>query len=206
MIGESGHFVADAGDIAAALEAMRRRDAVSLPVLGEDYRRRLLEAARRCAYRPARAVVGGGDRIVRQAMEVCVDFRPGDAFCDLAHRFQALVDAAASPAGTDFFETPLGLDDLVLQRYRSGRLGISPHRDGLRYVNLACLFTLAGGARFCLCEDRRGAGAREIDAAPGTVILMRAPGFLGGADRPFHFVSDIRGRRYSFGLRQRRTA
>ena len=90
----------------------------------------------------------------------------------------------------------------MLQRYRAGALGITPHRDGSRYINLAALFTLSGEARFCLCDDRGGGGARQLDAAPGTVILLRAPGFRGAAGRPFHFVSDIRARRYSFGLRQ----
>ena len=135
-------------------------------------------------------------------MEVRGEFSGASFFRGLARRFQALVETAAAGLGERLFATPLRFDDLVLQRYRVGELGITPHRDGLRYVNLAALFTLSGEARFGLCASRDGARATEIDAAPGTVILLRAPGFRGGSERPFHFVSDIRARRYSFGLRQ----
>ena len=199
---EDGYFTAGVDHVAAALEALGGADAVSLALLGDNTRRRLLAAARRGAWRPARAVVGGGDTVVRQEMEVRVEFAAHGPFHELARRFQALVGDAAARLGGGLFATPLRLDDLVLQRYRAGALGITPHRDGLRYINLAALFTLSGEARFCLCDDRGGGGAREVDATPGTVILLRAPGFRGRAGRPFHFVSDIRARRYSFGLRQ----
>ncbi len=199
---EFGHFLAGADDVAAALATLGDAGAVSLPLLAESCRRRLLSAARRAVWRPARPVVGSGDKVVRQEMEVCSEFAAHSPFRVLARRFQALVEDAAARLGEALFATPLRLDDLVLQRYRAGALGITPHRDGLRYVNLAALFTLSGEARFCLCAGRDGAGAREVDAAPGTVILLRAPGFRGGSERPFHFVSDIRARRYSFGLRQ----
>ena len=199
---EDGYFLAGPGDVAAALEALGGADAVSLALLTGDTRRRLLAAARRGAWRPARAVVGSGDNVVRQDMEVCSEFPGASPFRALARRFQALVEDAAARLGEELFATPLRLDDLVLQRYRAGALGITPHRDGLRYVNLAALFTLSGEARFCLCAGRDGSGVREVDAAPGTVILLRAPGFRGGTERPFHFVCDIRARRYSFGLRQ----
>ena len=95
---------------------------------------------------------------------------------------------------------------MMIQRYRRGSFGITPHRDGLRYVNLVSLFTLCGQARFGLCADRAGHGSREIDASPGTVILMRAPGFLGTHQRPFHYVADVCEERYSFGLRQSHAA
>jgi len=48
-----------------------------------------------------------------------------------------------------------------------GALGITLHRDGPRYVNLAALFTLSGEVRFCRCATRDDACANEIDVAPG---------------------------------------
>jgi hypothetical protein len=96
---------------------------------------------------------------------------------------------------------------MVLQRYEKGSIGITPHRDGLRFINLVCVFAVGGRGRFYVCSDRSGKDAREIDASEGNVILMRAPGLFGSQDnRPFHYVTDIRETRYTFGLRQKRAA
>jgi hypothetical protein len=65
-----------------------------------------------------------------------------------------------------------------------------------------CLFILEGKGRFFICQDRSGSGAREIPNQPGEVLLMRAPGFLGSQERPFHLVREIQEPRYVFGLRQ----
>ncbi len=103
------------------------------------------------------------------------------------------------------FETPLSFNSMVLQRYEKGSLGITPHKDGLSYINLISIFVIGGRGRFYLCSDRSGAGAIEIDASPGNVILMRAPGLMGtgSKERPFHYVTDIEETRYTFGLRQK---
>ena len=47
---------------------------------------------------------------------------------------------------------------------------------------------------------------REIDNAPGTVVFLRAPGFLGSDERPFHTITEIGAPRVSFGLRKLREA
>jgi hypothetical protein len=104
------------------------------------------------------------------------------------------------------FPSPLHFNSLSLQKYAQGSIGITPHRDGLRYINLICIFVIAGQGRFFVCADRSGQEAVEIEATPGNVILMRAPGFLGEDLRPFHFVSEISATRYSFGLRQLRNS
>ena len=153
-------------------------------------------------YRPARPVVGRGDNIVRQHMDVCSSFASDSPFHGFTRQCQALVRAAVDRLAQDLFSGPICFDDLVLQRYEPGALGITAHRDSLRYMNLAALFTLAGEARFALCQDRSGQASRDIDAAAGTVILLRAPGYRATDRRPFHFISNIRSRRYSFGLRQ----
>ncbi len=79
-------------------------------------------------------------------------------------------------------------------------------RDSARYINVACLFTLPGDARLYLCSDRAGLDKREIDNAPGTVVFLRALGFLGSDGRPFHTITEICVPRVSFGLRQLREA
>jgi len=106
--------------------------------------------------------------------------------------------------GTYPFETALGFNSMVLQRYEEGSIGITPHRDGLSFINLVCVFVIDGKGSFYVCSDRSGRDSIEIDASPGNVIFMRAVGFLGSEDeRPFHYVAGIRETRYTFGLRQK---
>ena len=71
MSADEKPFVVDALDMAAIVDALRTCGATSFAVLADGYRGRLLDEARRQPYRRARDVVGRGDRIVRQDMEVC---------------------------------------------------------------------------------------------------------------------------------------
>ena len=192
-------------DFAAVVTELREAGATTpVAFLAEDFRRELHEAAGRAPYRRAREVVGRGDRVVRQDMEVSSEFPPDSPFHRLRLRFEALLAGSAAALGEPPFATPLHLDSMMLQRYRAGSSGITPHLDALKYVNIVCLFTLSGRAVFGTCADRSGAGAHEYDAFPGSLVLMRAPGFLGAGERPFHFVREVREERYSFGLRQLR--
>jgi len=137
-------------------------------------------------------------------MEVHDRFPPQSRFHELTAAFQRLWDGVLAAARSTPFEGPLVFNDLMLQRYAVGELGITPHRDRTAYRNLVCLFVLSGRGRFYVCDDRGATNAHEIPNAPGDVLLMRAPGFLGSNERPFHFVRDIREPRYVFGLRQER--
>ncbi len=112
------------------------------------------------------------------------------------------------------FCTPLQFNELSLQRYEVGSWGITPHLDPASCINLICLFTLVGNCRFAICTDRDSHRYKdrvdrcsiELDARPGNVILLRAPGYRGSLFRPLHMVTDIKGPRISFGLRQRITS
>ncbi|MFQ5786073.1 MAG: hypothetical protein ACE5H8_14795 [Alphaproteobacteria bacterium] len=200
---DGGFEIADI-DMGAVVAGVRAQGAVSLPLVGDGTRLRLLEAARRGAYRRARALIGAPGRSVRQDMDVCDDFPPDSVFRAFGRRFEAHLAAALEGIAPYPFATRLRLDDMMLQHYDAGSTGISPHRDHVSYVNLVCLFTLSGRARFGVCDDRAGHAPCTLDAAPGTVVFLRAPGFLGGDARPFHFVGDVEVERYSFGLRQKR--
>jgi hypothetical protein len=189
-------------DLPRILEALDEVGALAVPVLDEDSRLMLLEAARACRFRNARPLVGVGERLVRQRMEVSEHFPADSIFRALTEEFQRLWDGLLADASDDPFEGRLVFNDLMLQRYSVGEMGITPHRDRTGYRNLVCLFVLEGRGRFCLCDDRSGNGAREIPHVAGDVLLMRAPGFRGSTARPFHFVRDIRSPRYVFGLRQ----
>ena len=75
----------------------------------------------------------------------------------------------------------------------------------MSYINLVCVFIIGGRGRFYVCSDRSGREAREIDASPGNVIFMKAPGVFSPEDnRLFHYVTDIKEARYTFGLRQKK--
>jgi hypothetical protein len=199
-------FFRQFGDLTPVLEQVARVGAASLPLLDEAFRLRLHAEADLYAYTPEEEYVGSGDRLVRQQMGSCESFPPGSAYLALRDAFQSWMDERLSSLAQYPFASPLRFNALSLQKYAQGSIGITPHRDGLRYTNLICIFVIAGQGRFFICADRSGSGAVEIAATPGNLILMRAPGFLGEVARPFHFISEIGGTRYSFGLRQLRPA
>ena len=90
---------------------------------------------------------------------------------DLAVRVHSL------PAGAPGWRP----NEVYVQRYRVGDLGVTPHRDWKRYRYLVAIVTAAGEAEFMLCKDRAGEVLRSWTAAPGSLVLLRAPGF-GGVD------------------------
>ena len=184
------------------VEALAQSDALAVPVLGDEFRLALLEAARASQFRPARPLVGQGERQVCQRMEVCEQFPDDSIFRLFSREFQKIWDDWLAEEPASPFEGRLDFNDLMLQRYSVGEVGITPHRDRTAYRNLVCLFILEGQGRFYVCKDREGRGAQEIPHLAGDAVLMRAPGFQGSLERPFHFVRDIQSPRYVFGLRQ----
>ncbi len=191
-------------NLAEVLEGLANPGALAVPLLGDGVRLLLLDAARASRFRAARPLVGESERLVRQRMEVCEHFPADSIFHALTREFQKLWDDLLAEAPTNPFDGRLVFNDLMLQRYSVGEVGITPHRDRTGYRNLVCLFILEGNGRFYLCDDRAGRGAREISHVAGDVLLMRAPGFQGTDERPFHCVRDIQSRRTVFGLRQER--
>lgn len=196
-------FILNSLDHAAIVEALATTGAISVPLLAESVRLQLQQEAERYRYRSETRVVGEGDRRVWQDYSSCETVPPASRFMELAAAFQALLDQTFAPCRPYPFSTPLKFNSWVLQRYQPGQLGITPHRDSLRAINLVCIFNLSGEGQFYLCQDRSGREAQAIDTTPGHVILMRAPSFLGSSLRPFHYVANFQSTRYSFGLRQR---
>ena len=176
-----------------------------LPLLSEPFRQELLAETQCYRFRQARATIGEGASRVAQRMEVCADLRRDSMYHYLSASFQTLFGAAVKQSRQHLFDGKVTFNDHMLQRYTVGDLGISPHRDRTAYRYLICLFVIAGHGRFYVCGDRSGAGAREMANKPGDVIIMRAPGFEGSNERPFHYLADIRSTRYVFGLRHDQT-
>ncbi|MDH3474790.1 MAG: alpha-ketoglutarate-dependent dioxygenase AlkB [Rhodospirillales bacterium] len=188
-------------EIAAALARLAAEEAVSLPLLGPEACATLVAAAEALSYRQARPVVGEGDRRVLQDFEICMNPAAETPFHGLAKALEGLIARGLARLDPPPLPTPPPLNDLVVQRYPVGSRGITPHRDHLRYRDLVALVNLAGRARFFICPDRSGREAREIPLPPGSVLLMRAPGFAGRSDRPFHMLSEVTETRISLGLR-----
>ena len=66
-------------------------------------------------------------------------------------------------------------------RYTGTSAGLGPHRDGKCYRLLVCVLSLAGSARFSVLADGV-MPATDVLVEPGDLIVLRAPGFAGGAD------------------------
>ena len=194
-------FLAGADDLADAIRRAGDEDAASLPLLDGPACARLTDEARSLAWRPARPVVGVGETAVHQDFDLATEIAEGGGLKAL----ESALDRAIGRAFDSMNRSPLPdgftINDLIVQRYPVGSQGITPHRDHIRYVGLVAIVVLAGQGRFFISQDRAGRNAREIPAPPGHLLLMRAPGFNGRNDRPFHAVRDITEERYILGLR-----
>ncbi len=195
------HFESGPSDMAEALARMAREDAVSLPLLGPQGCRGLVEAARSLPFRRATPVIGEGDKAVHQDFDLCYSIPPGGPFHSVATALERLLAEALAKIVPPVLTAPPVLNDLIVQRYAAGSAGITPHLDHLRYEDLVIIVPLSGSARFFLCAARDGREPREIPAPPGAAVMMRAPGFGDSRARPFHTVKEITAERLSFGLR-----
>lgn len=194
-------FESEAPALAAAIARLPEEDAVSLPLLGADAIAELRREATELTYRPARPVIGQGDKRVWQDCEVSMAV-PGDgplAACGAA--LQRAFEAALARLDPNPLTGAFRINDLIAQRYPKGSGGITPHRDHIAYRGLISVITLSGNCRFAVCADRGGAAARAVPAPPGWLVLMRGPGLYGRTDRPFHFVDRFTEPRVSVGLR-----
>jgi hypothetical protein len=193
-------FIADAAAVADVLRRLADDGAASLRLLDPVALVPLLEEARGLRYRQARPIVGNGDAAVYQDFDLTTEIPAEGALMALSRGVGRLIGealAAMRAAPLSHFE----INDHIVQRYPAGCEGMSPHRDHIRYTGLVALVMLGGAARFRVCDDRAGTGARDIPFAPGDLLLMRAPGFQGRGDRPFHAVRDVAAERYIIGLR-----
>jgi hypothetical protein len=94
-------------------------------------------------------------------------------------------------------------NEVAVQRYQPGSIGITPHRDQRRFALLVAVITVAGSAPFTLCRNRSGDPVRTWQADEGSLVLLRGPGLSGEQDgRPMHNVGGPTGTsRTSIGIR-----
>lgn len=197
-------FVQGPEALAEAIRRLEREPALALPLLSEPARLFLRDEAEALDYRPARPVVAAGAAEVLQDFEVSLyfpRFPPESPFTAFAAAFERLTAEALALIEPPAYPGPVPMNDLIVQRYHPGSVGITPHRDHLKYEALVAIFPLSGQARFCICADRQGSDTQEIPSGPGDLLLMRAPGLFGQRDRPFHYLDKVESRRISLGLR-----
>lgn len=195
----NSYFTVSPDQLGGAVRALTYIPAVSVPVLCPDFRQALLQAALAADYRPATETVGKPGREVTQRLYVSDNFEDESIFYELTTAFQTLFDESANCSS--LFTEPVVFNDLMLQKYDCGKIGITPHRDRTAYRHIICLFVLAGHGRFGVAADRARSREQEISNFPGDVILMPGPGFKEMDKRPYHFVEHITEERYVFGLR-----
>jgi len=196
-----GGLQSDGAALAEAITALPEADAVSLPLLGAEAIDALVAESQNLRYRPARPVIGSGDKRVWQDCEVSCAV-PGDgALAACAAALEGVLTEALGLLGPPALSEGFAVNDLIVQRYPRGSGGITPHRDHIAYRGLISVITLTGRCRFAVCSDRSGSDARAVAAPPGWLVLMRGPGLYGRTDRPFHFVDRFETPRISVGLR-----
>lgn len=189
-------------DVRKVVRALDEVGATSVRILEDRLRNRLIAEADTYAFTEQPKIAASG-KVVQQ-LSSFDQFPPHSSFGLLARSFQDILMRKFTTLRAEEypFQGPLNLNDMVLQRYKPGPIGISPHVDGKSRINVVCCFFLEGIGRFCVCEDRSGSNPVEIPSPPGNVLLMCAPGFRRCVQGPFHFVSDIQTPRLTFGLRQ----
>src|SRR5947209_6724587 len=149
-------FVLSNLDLGTILEELSSVGATSLRILKEDFRITLLKEAEGYEYKPKDEVVGSGDRVVRQQLSSFNDFLTGSRYLLLRDSFQELIEQCLAGLQEFPFQTALDFDSMMLQKYEEGSLGITPHKDGLSFINLVCVFVIGGRGRFYVCSDRTG--------------------------------------------------
>ncbi len=174
--------------------------ACSFTIIEDGLRIQLLEEALKCSYLEREKVVGRAQ--IKQDLWACDEFPTDSPFKRFGNCFQEEVDEKLGPMERYVFSSPITINEIVLQKYEPGSIGITTHMDNLSSINLISIVILTGKSRFVICSDREGHDPVDIDATPGRVIMMRAPGFMDSNFRPFHYLTDIIDLRITLGLRQ----
>jgi hypothetical protein len=172
-------------DLGPVLEAVRRNGvAVVDQALADPFRRQLERELMTVPYQAAPAEVGP----VRQETDVFLlrNLAGFPIVAELVGEFRTAVRAHAREIRGLATYAP---NEVYLQRYRPGSLGITPHLDVKRYRRLVAFFTVRGSACLSVFRERAGEEIARFSIGPGSLALLRAPGLGGLRDgRPFHAI------------------
>jgi hypothetical protein len=174
-------------DLRPALQAVRSHGAAFIEhAVTDAYLDELRTHTNALRFEPMAAHEGRA----RQEGEVHVIHGSGDGHPPIQHLHNGLVElvhnhGAEIPGCADWQP-----NEISIQRYPPGALGITPHLDLKRYHYLVAIITANGSAPFTICKNRGGDPLTTWPAAAGSLVLLRAPGLDGIDDaRPLHTVS-----------------
>lgn len=190
-------------DALNAVEEIEREGAVSLGGFLKEKPRNLLLEELGCYIFKDRPRYHG-EYNTEQNFRAVDDFAPEGLFVDIRFALEEYLRVKFEGCPENPLSKPLQFNELVVQRYAPGPLGITPHKDLLRCINVIVILVLEGQAEFCLCDDREGNNPRALKNEPGDLLLMRGAHFGGQTIRPFHTVKNIRSQRTTYGLRQKK--
>lgn len=188
-------------DVQAMVDGLTNVGGFAFPILEDGIRMYLADLALSYSYTKREEVVQQSG--VRQDLSGFDDFDASSPFVALRDAWQGLSSEKIALFESDrpLFTTPPVFNEMSLQKYEVGSTGITPHMDQKICINLICVVILCGNCRFCVCADKKGSNPHKLDARPGNMVMLRAPGFMGEQYRPHHFLTDIVGPRISFGMR-----
>ncbi len=187
-------------DIERALYELKAHGGTAIPILPEERRMTLVHAAEQATYKNQPTVVGPYK--VREELSSCGEFSEESPFIALSEDMTDALNIKLAEASIHpFGGRAVSFNETSLQKYEKGSIGITPHKDNRSSLDLILVVTLKGKGDVFLCADREGTGRKKLPTAPGTLMILRAPGFLGSSRRPFHYVTNIAEERIVFGMR-----
>ncbi len=138
---------------------------------------------------------------VREDLSYCQVDNESEIFRSVADKIARFLYELEHAIGGTLYDGTLTEKELFLQKYDKGSFGITPHRDEKSNRNLVCIIALKGSAVVATCDDRAGTNPHPVDTTAGSLILLRAPGYMGMSVRPLHFVSDVAEERIVLAVR-----
>lgn len=179
---------------------LTERGGAAFPLLPQKRCASLAHAARQCAY--VKQPTAAGKYGVREELSSCTEFAEKIPFITLAEEITDFLNYKLSLAGDKPFDgKPALFNEISLQKYPKGSLGITPHRDHSCYTGLILVLIVQGRGDVFLCDDREKTNSYKLPMEEGTLTILRAPGYFGSSLRPFHYVTNITEERIVFGMR-----
>ena len=174
---------------------------ISLPFLSDSKIASLTNQVSKFQFRKAKPLAGNS---VTQDFDICFPAPRIGKMDNLATTIENLFNQTLRLMKNPPIKCPK-FNDIAIQRYKPGSLGISPHKDHKKYISVIIIITLSGRSDLCICEDRKGLNQLVVNDEPGNIVVLPGSEFMtlnNNCIRPLHFVNNIENGRLSIGLRQ----
>ena len=174
---------------------------ISFPFLSNEKLVNLTNQMSKFRFRKARPIAGNS---VAQDFDICFPAPRIGKIDELATSIENLFNQTLMLINNPPIKCPK-FNDIAIQRYKPGSLGISPHKDHKKYTSVIIIITLSGRSDLCICDDKKGLNPLIVNDIPGNIVILPASEFItlnNNCIRPLHFVNNITDGRLSIGLRQ----